>query len=231
MAAPYAATGAAAYAAVVFAQAMMRVLWSESAYGPGGPSLGLLLAADLILTAAGAAVLLGSWRTARRLMPLGTAVLAVQQFATGVYVFDGPSRLLSLALALLLVLGCPPDTPPVGRPLRTAAGVLGVLTPVLLVSAALMHVPLFFITLFASAVPVLILSVTLALTVPRSPSPGACAAGIALAAVPWFTPSVQVLHWEGDVAAALVALLATGAAVAGVRVRLGARRARRLTHG
>ncbi|MEU1310037.1 hypothetical protein ABZ419_14235 [Streptomyces cinnamoneus] len=220
VAAPYAATGAAVYAAVALVLLVRRVAWFSSDYGPSGLSLGLLTAADLILIGAGAAVLGGRWGVARGLALLGTAVLAVQHVAEGAYYLDGPSRLLSLVLSLALVLGCPPDTPPAGRRMRTAAGVFGAVSLLMLLAAVFLHALVLFVGIIGSVVPVLILSVTLAVAGPRSASPGAYAAGIGLAVLPWLTYFVQILHWELDVAGLLVAMPATGAAVAWLRVRL-----------
>ncbi|MFC5724198.1 hypothetical protein ACFP1Z_28975 [Streptomyces gamaensis] len=221
VAAPYAVTGAAAYALVVFAQMVMRVVWFRNPmFLPDGLSLGLITAADLILIGAGAAVLGGRWRAARRLTLLGTAAIAVQQAATGVYVLDGPSRLLSLALSLVLVLGCPPDIPPVGRPIRRAAGVFAAVTSLLLLVPVLGGGFVLFVSVIASVVPVLALSVVLAVAGPRSAAPGAYAAGIGLAVLPWLTYVVQMLRWEPEITGVLVALPAAGAAVAWARVRL-----------
>ncbi|MEU5428812.1 hypothetical protein AB0H73_24930 [Streptomyces olivoreticuli] len=210
-AAPYAAIGAAAYAALVFAQwAVLAALMTSQPDAPAGLLLGAGAAGDLLLAAAGATALAGRWHATRRLMLLGTLLLAVQWIGDRVYVVEGPSRPLSLGLALVLVFGCPPDTPPVRKGQRGRMAVFAALTLVLLPAMLFSGInpEVVFVGLGSAALPVLVLTVLLAVEGARSATPVVQTAGVALSVLPWLTFFVQILHWELDVLALYGILLA-----------------------
>lgn len=224
-AAPYAAVGSAVYAALAFAQLVMRVMVHALPDGPDAFTLGMLASADLALVAAGGATLAGRWRAARVLTVLGTAALAVQQALGDTYVLDGAGRMLSAVLALVMVLGCPPDTPPAGRTVRRGAAVYAAAAFLPLFGLLVTRSALLFLSLHWSVLPVLALAAALVITGPRAQSPGSHAAGTALAALPWLTYNFQVLHWELDAVGLCLAVLAAGAFLAWARGWLGRQKA------
>ncbi len=212
-AAPYAAIGAAVYAALVLAQwALLTALMGPHPDAPTGVPLGAGIAGDLLLVTAGATALGGRWHATRRLMLLGTLLLAVQWIGDGVYILEGPSRPLSLGLALVLTLGCPPDTPPVRKGQRGRMAVFAalnlLLVPALLFSGYNMGIP--FMGLGSAALPVLVLAVLMTVEGARSATPVVQTAGVAVSVLPWLTFFVQVLHWELNVLAVYGGLLAVG---------------------
>lgn len=205
-AAPYAAVGAAVYA--VLAGIQLGVTQPPAMHG--GLPLALQLVADVVLATSGVAALTGRWRAVHPLMLLGTLILVLQWADYGVRMLEGISRPLSLGLALVLVFGCPPDTPPVGREQRrrtSAFAVVGLLPAVL----SLMGIPFMFISNFTSVLLVLALSVLLAVEGMRSATPVAHAAGVALSALPWLTFCLPMLLWEWEAALLYVGLLGSGA--------------------
>lgn len=208
-AAPYAAVGAAVYAALAGAQWVLAAVRPPTVHG--GLPLALQVAADVPLVAAGVSALAGRWRAVRCLMLLGTLVLALQWADYGVQLMEGASRPLSLGLALVLVFGCPPDTPPVGRGQRGRATVFAAFALLPPLALLLMGHMFTFTSIFTSAPTVLALSVLLAVEGMRSATPVAHATGVALSALPWLTFCVQWLHWELDALLLCAGLLGAGA--------------------
>ncbi|MFF4402986.1 hypothetical protein [Streptomyces sp. NPDC001404] len=213
-AAPYAAVGAAVYAALVGVQLVLATTRPPVLHG--GLPLVPQVAADVALTAAGVSTLAGRWRAARCLMLLGTLLLIMQWVGYGI-LLEGDSRPLSLGLALALVFGCPPDTPPVGRGQRrrTAAfaafALLPLLAPLLMGQLLLLESTFMFTSISTSVPVVLALSVLLAVEGMRSATPRAHATGVALSALPWLTFCVQWLYGELDTLLFCAGLLGAGA--------------------
>ncbi|MEV5508915.1 hypothetical protein [Streptomyces orinoci] len=218
-AAPYAVLGAAIPAVLGLAQYVLLLTRpSLPPHLPHGIPLALRMAGDLVLAVAGLAAVGGRWRAARWLMLLGVLGLQALWAVHGIYRLEDHSRPVALAIALALALGCPPDTPPVGRGQRgrmAAFTALVLLPPLALLLSGDLGSPYAFA---GYVLPLLVLSVLLAVEGARSATPMAHATGLALSALPWLAFHVEVVRRNG--AGALVILggclsmLAVGSLVA-----------------
>ncbi|WP_424213322.1 hypothetical protein ACN20G_15245 [Streptomyces sp. BI20] len=140
------------------------------------------LVASVLLALSGPAILLGRWPWARLLVLAGVAVsvadLVVHPDPAGGF----PARLLHVVLLLALVLGCPPDLPPVAERhrRRTAALILLVAGPLIVFR---LGVPILVVS--ATTLTLLALAGAFLVAVASEGARHHRPVGVLLAAVPW----------------------------------------------